>query len=67
MKKNNRNQRIVFCYFSKPYKLKFRVFIKKYWNKNHIFSKENKIFDWLYRSKYGKYNFILGIEKKKNY
>jgi len=65
MKKNNRNQRIVFCHFSKPYKLKFRAFIKKYWNKSHIFSKENKIFDWLYRSKYGKYNFIICVKEKK--
>ncbi len=30
---------------------KFRVFIKNYWQKNHIFSKKNNVIKWYYYSK----------------
>jgi len=36
---------------------KLRIFFKKYWKKNHIFSRDNKIFNWQYK-KNNIYNFI---------
>ncbi len=36
----------------------FRYFIKKYWKKNHIFSKDSRIFNWQYKKK-NIYNFLI--------
>ena len=41
---------------------KFRVFISKYWQKNHIFSKKNKVINFYYYSKIKrKFNFLVAI------
>ncbi len=38
----------------------FRIFIKNYWQKNHIFSRKNNVLKWYYFSKkLKKYNFYL--------
>ena len=38
------------------------LFIKKFWNKNHILTKDKILFDWQYKNNFTKkYNFILCI------
>ena len=38
----------------------FKIFIKNYWQKNHIFSKKNNVLKWFYFSKkLKKYNFYV--------
>ena len=42
-------------------------FIDKQWEKNHIFVKSKKLFNWQYFNKDSKkYNFVLGISRKTN-
>ena len=41
-------------------------FIKKFWNKNHILTKNKKLFDWQYKNNLTKnYNFIIALSEKK--
>ena len=43
---------------------KVKLYLNKYWRKNHIFTRNKKLFDWMYfNKKLGKYNFLIGVFK----
>lgn len=55
------NKKIVYKFLDQSERRKFQKFVIRYWDKNHLFAKENSVFDWQHKRN-NKFNYIIAKE-----